>query len=247
MLPWLTSTDIIRDGISQQFAREFDAFTRNVVWRTLPLFGVRRFVTEIPGVALLSQQAEHFAPFHDAFTGWQPISRSPHAGDGGGRQIAVLEAVDLFRRYGFEAAASRATPREVIGIDQVAAVRLVRAFDQFGQNGKTVQHVVLRIEFDREFKFIIRSEIAGVLEIFDGVFDGSVDLARRAHQRVAAKRHRVLARFTKNLEKALAFLAGGEQPTVFNPKNAAGNATLFDQVQHLLIAHAGIETSLEIG
>src|SRR4029079_16988441 len=127
------------------------------------------------------------------------------------------------------------------------AVRLVRAFDQFGQNGKTVQHVVLRIEFDREFKFIIRSEIAGVLEIFDGVFDGSVDLARRAHQRVAAKRHRVLARFTKNLEKALAFLAGGEQPTVFNPKNAAGNATLFDQVQHLLIAHAGIETSLEIG
>ena len=51
----------------------------------------------------------------------------------------------------------------------------------------------------------------------------------------------------EHLEKPLALIAGGEQPAIFDPEHATGNAALFDEVEHLRIAHAGIEASLEIG
>ena len=92
---------------------------------------------------------------------------------------------------------------------------------------------MLRIEFDRELQLVFGGDVSGFLEILDRVLDRSVDLARRAHQRVAAERHGVLAGFAKHLEQPLALLAGGKQPAIFDAEHAAGNAALFDQVEHL--------------
>ena len=77
--------------------------------------------------------------------------------------------------------------------------------------------------------------------------DRPLDLARRAHQRVAAERHRVLAGFAEHLEQPLALVAGREQPAIFDAEHADRNAAFLDQVEHLRVAHAGIEAALEIG
>ena len=53
--------------------------------------------------------------------------------------------------------------------------------------------------------------------------------------------------FAEHLEQPLALLAGGEQPAIFDAEHADGNAAGADQVEHLLVAHAGVEAALEIG
>src|SRR6202040_966476 len=48
------------------------------------------------------------------------------------------------------------------------------------------------------------------------------------------------------LEQSLALVAAGEQPAIFDAEHTDGDAAIVDQVEHLLIAHAGGETALEI-
>jgi len=50
----------------------------------------------------------------------------------------------------------------MIGIDQIATIRLVGALDQFGQHAEAVEHVVLRIEFDGEPQFVFGGDVAGL-------------------------------------------------------------------------------------
>ncbi len=53
--------------------------------------------------------------------------------------------------------------------------------------------------------------------------------------------------FAKNTEQPLALVTGGEQPAVFDTEHADRNAAGADQVEHLLVAHAGVEAALEVG
>ena len=106
---------------------------------------------------------------------------------------------------------------------------------------------MLRIEFDGEPQSVFGGDVAGALEIFDRVRDRALHLARRAHQHVAAERNGVLAGFPEHPEQPLALLAGGEQPAIFDAEHADRNAAFADEIEHLRIAHAGIEAALEIG
>ena len=99
---------------------------------------------------------------------------------------------------------------------------------------QAVEHVVLRVELDRELAGRIRRRCRRPrFRLRDRVADRAVDRPRRAHQHVAAERHRVLAGLAEHAEEALALLAGGEQPAVFDAEHADRDAGLADEVEHL--------------
>src|SRR6185437_4450204 len=115
------------------------------------------------------------------------------------------------------------------------------------EDRQAVEHVMLRVELDREPQIVFGCDVSGPLEVLDRLLDRTLHLARRAHQRLAIERYRIFAALAENLEQPLALLAGGKQPAIFHAHHADGNAALTDKVEHLAVAHAGIETTLEIG
>src|SRR5437879_13914533 len=119
----LASRDVAGNGVGDKLPGQRDALARDLVGRSLPLLRVGRLVAEIAGVALLREEAEHVVPFDDALAGRQPIGRPPHAGNRIGRKVAVLETENLLPRHVRESSAGRAAAGEMIGIDQVTAVR----------------------------------------------------------------------------------------------------------------------------
>src|SRR5262249_56350125 len=114
---------------------------------------------------------EHPPPFHNTLSGRQPIGWPPHASDRICRQIAVLEAKNLVCRHALKAAASCAAAGEMISVNQIATVGFVGAFEKFGQDTQAVQHVVLRVELNRELQLVFGSDISGFLEILDCILN----------------------------------------------------------------------------
>src|SRR5579875_4053816 len=74
-----------------------------------------------------------------------------------------------------------------------------------------------------------------------------IERSRRAHQHGAIECDGVLAGLAKYRKQTDAFLAGGEQPAIFDPEHAHRHAAALDELDHLAVAHAGLEAALEVG